>query len=85
MANTSILAGGKLLQWGKEKKNSTELKIDFPQKFSSEPVVTLTPQWVNDGVGHIETIKIIDVASFICWSGTQAENYFVHWMAIGDA
>ncbi len=80
----AVLPGGKKVAWGKVNKNSTEVPISFGTRFTTEPIVSLTAEWVSGGVGKVETIKTINVENCIIWSGNAAANYYVNWIAIGE-
>ncbi len=77
-----------LIQSGKANKRSPgKLVISFDQPYPTPPTVVISPYLREQGVavGHIETIDEITVGDFTVVSNNNAGNYFITWIAIGDA
>lgn len=78
------LPDGKIIQTGvTPAKASAALQVTFPRPFSRQPIVLVSPVYINSGVGNAETLSSVDTASFSLISGNKGDNYRVSWVAIG--
>ena len=76
-----------LIQTGTAQKAAPGLlTINFPQSFSGNPIVVISPFWQGAGQqsGNIDTIDAISPSSFTIVSLNASPIYFVTWIAIGD-
>jgi len=79
------LAGGQLIQAGYANKPARGvLEVRFPTAFRGQPVVTITPSWRAE-VGQIETLLGASSILFKCTSAQGAADYYVAWVAVGEA
>ncbi|HYG63791.1 MAG TPA: H-type lectin domain-containing protein [Thermoanaerobaculia bacterium] len=76
-----------LIQTGVAQKAAPGLlTINFPQPFSTIPVVVISPYWQNAGQqsGNIDTIDTISPASFTIASQNNSPIYYITWIAVGE-
>jgi len=69
------------------KTGSGMYRIYFQSPFSAPPVVFLSPWWngTQSTVSSIETVVDVTSEYFDAVSGNSGPNYFVNWMAFGNA
>ena len=80
-------AGGLLIQGGVVNKSVAWITVNFGQAFAAPPIVQIQPYWYhqNNQVGYIETLSVVTESSFTVGSLNAAANYYIMWLAIGNA
>jgi hypothetical protein len=95
-AESNLTVGGKyavvsgadnvIIQRGLVNKTSgIGITITFPQAFSAQPTVVVTPYWFNRAaaVGSVETLNLISNINFSVYSNNAGADYWIEWIAIG--
>ena len=80
------LDGNTVLAWGRNRKPNVTLLVNFIDEgasFTVPPVVTLAPEYQPQQVNNVETIKSLTNVDVEFHSFNTANDYFVHWMAVG--
>ncbi len=77
-----------LIQSGEASKTApSSLVIPFPKPFAHPPTVVISPYYrgQNAPVGSISTIDEITQEDFTVIGQNAAPNFFVAWVAVGEA